>query len=442
MANNCVITFDQNEYGTYFTGQQITGKVVITLNKPKKFKGIKLQINGYAQCQWRERHGSKKPIYKTNLNKRNIYVGHEDYIASTTYLVGSEEGQNFSIDSGTHTYTFACPIPINCPSSYEGAFGHIRYMVKVTFIRSGASNRTYTKGFTVLKLLDLNKESLLLKSPACNESFENYCFFNTKSVHLRVDVTQTGYVPGQMILVSSHVNNESSADVKKLLITLNLRATYISDTPCMRTVYEKLCLVKKYCGPVARHSTRDFAEIIRVPATPPTCDHLSKVVRLSYEICVKAIMNHLMQNPKTVIPITIGNIPLVAPANENDAPPQIDDVPTTSACAMLRAEGDDHNLLSEETVVDYELPPPTYEEAMFMTTNIADDDVNTVSENAQFTPRYPVYDVDNIVMSNIMAQTPPPNPPQKRRKRRKKKTTQENSTNIEEKPPRESPVEI
>lgn len=40
MAHNCVILFDQNEHGTYFTGQVITGKVIITLNKTKKFKGI------------------------------------------------------------------------------------------------------------------------------------------------------------------------------------------------------------------------------------------------------------------------------------------------------------------------------------------------------------------------------------------------------------------
>ncbi|TMW45822.1 hypothetical protein DOY81_009103 [Sarcophaga bullata] len=438
MANNCVITFDQNEYGTYFTGQHITGKVIITLNKPKKFKAIKLQINGYAQCQWRERHGKKRAIHKTTKKRKNTYYGHEDYIASTTYLVGSEQGTNVSIDAGTHTYSFACPIPINCPSSYEGAYGHIRYMVKVIFIRSGTSNRTTTKGFTVLKLLDLNKESVLLRSPACNESFENMCFFHTKAVHLRVDVTQTGYVPGQMILVSAHVNNASTTDVKKLLITLILRATYISDTPCMRTASEKLCLVKKFCGPVARQTSRDFAEVIRVPATPPSCEHLSKVVRLSYEICVTAIMNPFMSNPKTVIPITIGNIPLMANDLEADAP-SADDVPTTSSCAMQRVEGDDHNLLSEETEIEYELPPPSYEEAMFMTTNIADDDANAVNETTQFTPRYPVYNVDSMVMT----QTPAPNPPQKRKKRRKKKTTREAiEPTVEEKPPRESPVEI
>lgn len=165
---------------------------------------------------------------------------------------------------------------------------------------------------------------------------------------------QTGYVPGQMILVSSHIKNGSSVDVKKISISLNLRATYISDTPCMRTSSEKLCLVRKYCGTVPRHSERDYAEVIRVPATPPTCDHLSKVVRISYEICVVAIMSHLMRNPKSVIPITIGNVPLMFP-NAPVAQPNIDDVPTTSSCAMQRAAGNDHSLLSEETEIEFEM---------------------------------------------------------------------------------------
>lgn len=439
MANNCVISFDQNEYGTYFTGQLLTGKVIITLNKTKKFKGIKLQINGFAHCQWRERRGRKKPLYNSNPQGRHNYHGHEDYIASTTYLVGSEDGQNFGIEPGTHTYTFSCPIPVNCPSSYEGAYGHIRYMVKVTCIRSGSSNRTYTKGFTVLKLLDLNQESIMLKTAAYNESFENFCFFLSQAVHLRVDIMQTGYVPGQMILVSSHINNETGADVKKLLITLNLVATYITDTPCMSTTSEKLCLVKKYCGPVSRHTSRDYAEVIRVPATPPTCDHLSKIVRISYEICVEAIMNHFMRNPKATVPVTVGNIPLVTPSAPQASP--TDDVPTTSSHAMQLAGEDDHDILDEETEDDFQMPPPTYEEAMFMTTNIADDDVNNVSEPTQFTPRYPVYDVDNMAM-NAMAQGPPPNPPQKRRKRKKKARQPPQGQETEKQPPRESPIEI
>lgn len=42
--NNCVIVFDQNDFGTYFTGQIVSGKVIITLEKAKKLKGKKLEI--------------------------------------------------------------------------------------------------------------------------------------------------------------------------------------------------------------------------------------------------------------------------------------------------------------------------------------------------------------------------------------------------------------
>lgn len=90
---------------------------------------------------------------------------------------------------------------------------------------------------------------------------------------------------------------------------------------------------------------------------------------------------------------------------------------------------------------DLSLAPPTYEQAMFMTADIADTDANTVSEAAHFTPRYPVYDVDTF-------QSPPPNPPQKRRRRRRRRAEQQTDTKqptkgqAQDREPVESPVEI
>lgn len=139
---------------------------------------------------------------------------------------------------------------------------------------------------------------------------ENVCFFLSKPIHMKVDLQQTGYVPGQFVLISADVDNKSAADCKKLIIMLNLRATYNSDTPALHTVSEKICLVKKVCGHVPRHTRKSFAETIRIPATAPTCEHISKIIRVSYELCVMAVMSTLMRNPKTTIPITIGNVPL------------------------------------------------------------------------------------------------------------------------------------
>lgn len=401
--------------------------------------------------------------------------------------MGSEQGQMINIDAGTYTYTFGCPIPSHCPSSFEGMYGHIRYLAKVTFIRAGASNRTTNVGFTVLKLLDLNQENKLLREPASSEAMEYFCFMHAKPVNIKVTLQQQGYVPGQFMLIHAEVRNDSNVDCRKLMIMLFLRATYTADNPALRTASEKILLAKREGGSVSHQSIKSYSESLRIPATAPTCEHLSKVVRVSYEVRIVAVMNWLMANPKVVIPITIGNVPLVTVGSAASpvCAPSPSDLPCTSARALQLAAGINNGAYEQtEELEDYELPedgddefestedmvpelrkyrvfaqsissflylnlfnlslaPPTYEQAMFMTADIADTDANTVSEAAHFTPRYPVFDVDTF-------QSPPPNPPQKKRHRRRRRAEQQTDTkqptkgqyNVRDREPVESPVEI
>lgn len=323
--------------------------------------GIKLQICGYACAQWRRKHGRTLATNQTNFKpgRKRFFTGREDYIASTTFLMGSEQGQMFSIDAGTYTYTFGCPIPSHCPSSFEGMYGHIRYLAKVVFIRAGASNRTTNVGFTVLKLLDLNQENKLLREPASSEAMEYFCFMHAKPVNIKVTLQQQGYVPGQFMLIHADVRNDSSVDCKKLLIMLFLRATYTADTPALRTVSEKILLAKREGGSVMHHCMKSFTESLRIPATAPTCEHLSKVVRVSYEVRIVAVMNWLMANPKVVIPITIGNVPLVTvgPAASPVCAPSPSELPCTSARALELAAGINNSAYEQtEELEDYELP--------------------------------------------------------------------------------------
>jgi len=309
-------------------------------------------------------------IQNPKKRSKHQFSGREDYIASTTYLMGSEQGSNFNMDAGTYTYTFACPIPSHCPSSFEGAYGHIRYLAKVTFLKPGASNRTHNVGFTVLKLLDLNHENKMLREPASNEAVEYFCLMHTKPVQLKVTLQQQGYVPGQFMLVHAQVRNDSSSDCRKLLIMLHLRATYTADQPSLRTTSEKIMLVKRECGPVAHHAQRTYTESLRIPATAPTCEHLSKIVRVSYEVRVVAVMNWLMANPRVIIPITIGNVPLATAASGPDfAPtnayaagsPLPADLPCTSTRAMELAQMSSSGVSNSgyemnEDLEDFELP--------------------------------------------------------------------------------------
>lgn len=321
--------------------------------------GIKLQISGYACAQWRRKHGRAVPTTQHHPGRKRYFMGREDYIASTTYLMGSEQAPTTNIEAGTYTYTFACPIPNHCPSSFEGVYGHIRYVAKVMFIRPGASNRTTNVGFTVLKLLDLNQESKMLREPATSESMEYFCFMHTKLVHMKVTLQQQGYVPGQFMLVHADVRNNSSSDCKKLMIMIYLHATYTSDMPAMQIVSEKILLTKREGGGVLHNCQKSYTESLRIPATAPTCEHLSKVVRVSYEVRIVAVMNWLMANPKVIIPITIGNVPLatVGPASRFGIASVPRDLPCTSARAIELASGvNNPGYELTEELEDYELP--------------------------------------------------------------------------------------
>lgn len=78
-----------------------------------------------------------------------------------------------TIAPGIHTFNFACQLPVNCPSSFEGNKGKVRYLVRVSFIRQWKVDQNTTLGFTVLKLADLNYDTPILRVSFCVDSF---CF--------------------------------------------------------------------------------------------------------------------------------------------------------------------------------------------------------------------------------------------------------------------------
>ena len=72
-------------------------------------------------------------------------------------------GELLSLAAGTHNYTFSCVIPGNCPSSFEGAHGHVRYEVKVNFeMERSNRHRSVAKCFKVRNMGDLMTDSGML----------------------------------------------------------------------------------------------------------------------------------------------------------------------------------------------------------------------------------------------------------------------------------------
>ncbi|XP_017053002.1 arrestin domain-containing protein 3 [Drosophila ficusphila] len=396
MAVTCEIDFDNNPHGTYFGGQVLTGRVTLKLDKLKLVKAITLNITGYAETRWSER------VTTNRRRRRRTFYGREDYIASKTFLVGSNLSSQVSIEAGIHTYNFVCQIPTECPSSFEGTNGRVRYMTNVTLVRPWKFDQSYTRCFTVLKVMDLNLDSPLLRVPAHSETSKTYCCWPCKSdpLALQLTVPQTGFVPGQQIPLSVLVTNDSHIPVEQLLISFVMLVTYHSKPPSMPNSTSERLVVNTLKGDsVQRNCKKLFNYEIRVPATPPTCFNLCGIIQIAYQVEVEGVVKGCHQNEQVAIPVTIGSVPLSQ--HVPIQPRGLINQPLDANALMATAPPP--NALSP-WAVDDSIPPPNYQEALHMrsTTDTKTDDSdepepvqpNTLNlDGTSYKPLYPVFDI-------------------------------------------------
>lgn len=82
MSVTCEIDFENNPNKIFYAGQLLRGTVRLTLREEEKVRGVFIRIYGKAYCRWTRRRGKSTVTY----------VGREDYLNQTTYLIGAEEG--------------------------------------------------------------------------------------------------------------------------------------------------------------------------------------------------------------------------------------------------------------------------------------------------------------------------------------------------------------
>ncbi|XP_055375402.1 arrestin domain-containing protein 17-like [Condylostylus longicornis] len=243
----CAINFDENPWKIFYSGSIIKGAVEISVDKPTDIQSIVLIISGYGFVEWFD--------FKSNLS----YSAKNNYINSTNFLHGSQNGNAVTINTGTHVYKFTCSLPSELPSSVEGVYGRIRYSAKVVFNRPLKFNKIFTTGITVIKVTDLNNENPQIKLPSTLETQEKFWCFCCTSQPFIIEATipKSGYVCGECIPIKFNINN------------------------------------------------------MTVPPVPPTFnEEICQIIQVNYEVHVKAILNGPNVIPIVKIPIIIGNVPL------------------------------------------------------------------------------------------------------------------------------------
>lgn len=325
----------------------------------------------------------------TGNSRRTVtYSGREDYLNQTTYLFGSQSSSTpIEMPPGVTTYSFACMLPLQLPSSFEGKYGNIRYSCKAVLDRPWKTDKEFRLSFSVIKTEDLNLVSPSLYVPIKNEIVRHFycCCFKSKPFYMSASLPFTGFVPGQTIEITLNLNNQSNVDIEGTKVSLERNTQYISQTPRKKIRFEVLPVKDVFGAGVRACGSAEIRISLTVPPIPPTNVKYCRVIVSSYHLKIMAKVTGAHKNPHLSIPITVGTIPFRASTQA----PNYDAIMNSSIASSS----------SHPSAPPFDLPPPSYEQAMNV---VPDNDLNV----SAFAPRYPVWNFNTEPLVQPPANAP------------------------------------
>nr|CAD7571481.1 unnamed protein product [Timema californicum] len=137
-----------------------------------------------------------------------------DYVLVRSTLATLHSDTETVLPAGDHSFLFTFSIPSNLPSSFEGAFGYIRYTIKASLDRPWKFNQDTKVAFTVLAYRDLNNYPQL-KTPLILGNTKTICCWCCQSAPMAITarVPFTGIVPGQDVPLIVELDNPTNVDI-------------------------------------------------------------------------------------------------------------------------------------------------------------------------------------------------------------------------------------
>ncbi|XP_014665524.1 PREDICTED: arrestin domain-containing protein 3-like isoform X2 [Priapulus caudatus] len=368
-----ILFYNTQPVPVYYAGQVLSGQVIVELNEPMSMRGLRLILNGAAKVHWIEHRssgsGKHKHTHIVHYNNDELYFNHE--IILFTKEPGSSD--NPMMPAGRNAFDFAIRLPPQIPSTFEGLHGGVRYYAKACINRPWKFDHTVKEMFTVVSVLDLN----VLPQAESHVSGRNekyVCCWCCKQGPLACEasIPRMGYVPGENILVSAEIENNTNRKCNDSKAKLTVITTFSARSKT-RSVSKVIGFISK--GEIKRREGETWTnEPLRVPPLPPSKLVGCNIIDIDYFVDVEVSPAGPALDLDVRLPIIIGSIPLRSVFQGWQAQDQI---PFSNA------------LQSQE---NHRSVPPSYMECMDSNVDARDsnDDAYTMGD-LKYTPCYPYY---------------------------------------------------
>ncbi|RZF46314.1 hypothetical protein LSTR_LSTR010169 [Laodelphax striatellus] len=317
-----VIEFD-SPTNAYYAGQNVTGKLRLNLDKPKKVRSIQIKFLGKGEVKWTVQEDVRQNDGNTR-SENVVYSGDEEYYTFKYNLAGGGNSE-LEIAAGEHVYPFSATLPPLLPSSFDGEHGHVRYTVTATLDRPWKVDQHATAIFTVVTPVDLNY-NVKAKEPVKMEVEKSFCccWCQSGPLQLVLAMPYSGFVPGQSMPLTLEVDNASNVRVDNVVVKLEKVLNWKARDPQTKTRTDHVELSKLALEGIEPNGSKSWTQLMPIPNLPPVNLDQSTIISCTYTLTAVAEVSGCHSNLSVEVPVFLGTVPIYQPplaaAAGGDAP--------------------------------------------------------------------------------------------------------------------------
>ncbi|XP_059848395.1 arrestin domain-containing protein 5-like [Hypanus sabinus] len=300
----------------YMAGETVEGRVILELNDPLFLYSVKLKISGKGFVEW---------IGESNEcldYSRKIHCSNkEDYIQHMVTLWGADhdaEGLEQVLEAGTHDFQFSYKLNDSLPSSFNGKHGKIHYHVRALCTATSGTIALVEKDLKIQETFNLNMDPAnKLPLVFAAERDISYWCWKFPGVAMNVTVDKSGFVPGDDIIITCEISNQTPKYLRLISYTIAAEIKYkafIQEAFCdhYRELIEKTNLKTMQARIEAppRQVTKILGSLQLPKPMFVTDMSRCKIISVSYQLVVAIPIPAHRIMVTTTAPIKIGTVPV------------------------------------------------------------------------------------------------------------------------------------
>ncbi|KAG5676254.1 hypothetical protein PVAND_006102 [Polypedilum vanderplanki] len=279
-------------------------EVELSLEKPRKCRGLYCIIQGSAQVNWSEMTFGK---HQHSVS----YKSNQIFLNKKIYLFKNKEAEVKELPADSHRYNFSFKLPELLPYTVSSTHGDIIYFVEAVLIIPvpWAFNKKENILFAIAGYEDLNLYPEL-RLPL-NVDHTTVFFMESEPLIITINLPYSGFALGQTMSIKVKFDNKGNVSVIKTEINLKRVISCTSEKPIIKTKKEEQIIASVTTHGVEAKSLACYNCTIEIPKNILISNSRHcKVVRVDYILNFEAHVGMLRNNIKFDVPITIGSVPI------------------------------------------------------------------------------------------------------------------------------------